>query len=67
MNLASERQIRVSRVNVPSPALQIYPETPTEVYEAALNYLPEVQSSEIREQMAEKNIQIAKSCWPTDG
>ena len=61
MNLASERQIRVSRVNVPSPALQIYPETPTEVYEAALNYLPEVQSSEIREQMAEKNIQIAKA------
>ncbi len=61
MNLVTDREIRVSRVNVPSPSLTLYPETPTEVYEAAINYLPEVQSTEVREKMAEKNIQIAKA------
>jgi outer membrane protein len=61
MNLTSDRTLRVTRVSVPNPSMQIYPESPTEVYEAALNYLPEIQSSEIRERMAEKNIEIAKA------
>ncbi len=61
MNLVDDREVKVVRVEVPSPSSQIYPETPSEVYEAAINYLPEVKSSQIREKMAEKNIQIAKS------
>jgi len=61
MNLMDDREIKVVRVEVPSPSTEIYPETPSEVYDAAINYLPEVKSSQIREKMAEKNIQIAKS------
>ncbi|MFT6880359.1 MAG: outer membrane protein [Psychromonas sp.] len=61
MNLMANKEIQVVRVKVPSPSSQIYPETPAEVYEAAIFYLPEVKSSQIREEMAEKNIQIAKS------
>jgi outer membrane protein len=61
MNLTSDRVLSITRVRVPNPSMQIYSESPTEVYEAALNYLPEIQSAEIREKMAEKNIEIAKA------
>ena len=61
MNLQDYEPITIERVEVPNPAMRIYPETPQEVYETALNYLPEVKSSIMREKMAEVNIQIAKA------
>jgi outer membrane protein len=61
MNLTDNRAFTVSRVAVPNPAMQLYPESAEQVYQAAINYLPEIKASEIREQMAVKNIQIAKS------
>ncbi|AWV99353.1 TolC family protein [Arcticibacterium luteifluviistationis] len=61
MNLQNYDAISIERVEVPNPSMQVYPETPEEVYEAALNYLPEIKSSIMREKMAEVNIQIAKA------
>ncbi len=61
MNLTDSRPFAVSRIDVPDPGVQPYPENAETVYEAAMNYLPEIKASEIREQMAEKNIQIANS------
>ncbi|TBX23955.1 TolC family protein [Jiulongibacter sediminis] len=61
MNLTDNRPFTVSRIDVPNPSIQLYPESAGQVYEAAINYLPEIKASDIREQMAVKNIQIAKS------
>ncbi|MGR3810758.1 TolC family protein [Jiulongibacter sp. NS-SX5] len=61
MNLTDNRRFDVGKINVPEPDLQLYPESPQQVYEAAINYLPEIKAAEIREEMALKNIQIAKA------
>ncbi|SOE20680.1 outer membrane protein [Spirosomataceae bacterium TFI 002] len=61
MNMIGTNNFTVEGVNVPQPSLQPYPQSANEVYQAAINFLPEVTASETREEMAQMNIEIAKS------
>jgi outer membrane protein len=61
MNYTGFEPIRVSEVNVPDPALQPYAESTQQVYDAAMSFLPEIKASRLREELAIKNIQIARS------
>lgn len=61
MNMTSFGTFVVEGVNVPEPSLQPYPQSANEVYEAAINFLPEVTAAETREELAQKNIEIANA------
>ncbi len=61
MNYTGFEPIRVGAVNVPDPALQPFTESTQQVYDAALGFLPEIKASRLREELAIKNIQIARS------
>lgn len=61
MNYSGFEPIQVSRVEVPDPSIQAYPESNEVVYEAAINFMPEIQAAELREELAVKNIQIARA------
>jgi outer membrane protein len=61
MNLTDMEGFVVQGVNVPEPSSQPYPQSANEVYEAAINFLPEVTAAAVREDLAQKNIEIANS------
>jgi outer membrane protein len=61
MNAPIEKQIKVSRMNVPDPNLQIYPQRARQVYDAALGFLPQVKATAVRILAADKSIEIARS------
>lgn len=61
MNITSETPVNLPSLELPNPSLSPYPQTPQQVYEAAINYLPEVMAADIREALAEKNVEIAKT------
>ena len=59
MNLTENISLGVQRTQINDPSIELYPETPEEVYQAAINYLPEITANDLREQMAQKNLEIA--------
>lgn len=61
MNMPANEAISVVRVNVPDPSVQAYPQTPDQIYEAAIAYLPEVKAADTRILVANKNIELAKA------
>lgn len=61
MNILDNRNFEVTEVTVANPSLSPYPQTATEVYEAAISYLPDVKAAKVREEVAQKNIEIAKA------
>ncbi|UBM60902.1 TolC family protein [Marinilongibacter aquaticus] len=61
MNYTGTGTFNVVRVDIPKPSLSPYPESVEQVYQAAIDFLPEVEASEIREEMAARNIEIAKA------
>jgi outer membrane protein len=61
MNYAGFEPIAVSSVNVPDPSVNPYTESSQQVYDAALSFMPEVKAAEIREELAIKNIHIARA------
>ncbi len=61
MNIPADTALMPSRINIGSVSLSPYPATANEVYLAAINYLPEVKAAALREQIAQKNIEIANS------
>jgi outer membrane protein len=61
MNMTNIDGFIVEGVNVPQPSLQPYPQSVSEIYNAALNFLPEVTAATTREELAQMNIEIAKT------
>ncbi len=61
MNLPANTPLQINRENVSNPDLQTYPETAAQVYQAAIGFLPDVKAAQIREEIAQKNIEIANS------
>jgi outer membrane protein len=61
MNMIGADDFVVQGVNVPEPNLQPYPQSANDVYQAAINFLPEVTAAVTREELAQMNIEIAKS------
>lgn len=61
MNLPGNENIEVSAINAPDPTLRVYEATVDEVYQIALNNLPQMQAAELRIESAKKTIEIAKS------
>ena len=59
--MSGSEEISVVRVDVPNPKMQTYPESAAEVYEQAINYLPQVKAAEARILAANKNIELART------
>jgi outer membrane protein len=61
MNAPIEKVVRVSRMDVPEPGMQVYPQRSNEIYNTAIGFLPQVRANDFRIKAADKNIEIAKS------
>jgi outer membrane protein len=61
LNMPGSEEISVVRVDVPDPKMQAYPESAAEVYELAVNYLPQVKAADARILAADKNIELART------
>lgn len=61
INMVGSEDIKVSRIAIPEPSLSVYPQQSQEVYETAINFMPEIKAGQIRIKAADRNIAIAKS------
>ncbi|TDB68275.1 TolC family protein [Arundinibacter roseus] len=61
MNLPASEQITVQRLNVADPALRAYESSVNEVYETAIQNLPQMQAAQLRIQAAQQGVEVAKS------
>jgi outer membrane protein len=61
MNAPNDLEIRPTRITLADPNLEQYAASPTQVYNTALGYLPEIKAGEIRLRLSDRNIAIAKS------
>jgi outer membrane protein len=61
MNIVDDTQIKPKRDGLPSLLVERYDAQVADVYKSALNTLPEIKAGEIRNKIADKNIEIAKS------
>jgi outer membrane protein len=61
MNIVEDLQIIPKREGLPSLAVEKYDAQVSDVYKSALSTLPEIKAGEIRNKIADKNIEIAKS------
>jgi outer membrane protein len=61
LNFTDGRGYEVTRVIVPNPSISVYPNTPQEVYQTAISYLPEVKAAEIRKRATKTSLDIAKA------
>jgi len=61
MNLAGSETIDVRAIDAPDPALRAYENTVNEVFEIALQNLPQMEAAKLRVQSAGAAIEIAKA------
>jgi outer membrane protein len=61
MNLAGSETIDVRAIDAPDPALRAYESTVNEVFEIALQNLPQMEAAKLRVQSAGAAIEIAKA------
>lgn len=61
MNIPGSERITVESINAPDPTLQTYEATVDEVFNVALNNLPQMQAAQLRIQSAAQAIDIAKA------
>lgn len=61
MNLPGSENIEVQTINAPDPTIQAYEATVNEVYDTALDNLPQMQAAQLRVQSAAVAVESAKS------
>lgn len=61
MNLSGSETIDVQTINAPDPALRAYENTVNEVFDTALQNLPQMEAAKLRVQSAGAAIEIAKA------
>ncbi|PWJ60665.1 outer membrane protein [Dyadobacter jejuensis] len=61
MNMPGSEQIEVVKVSVADPTLAAYDASIQEIYDVALNSLPQMKAAQLRIDAADTNIEIAKA------
>jgi outer membrane protein len=61
MNINEDVLINTSRSGLPDTKVSQYASGQEEVYQKAISFMPEIKAGEIRTQIADKNIEIAKA------
>ncbi len=61
MNVQGSESIEVITMNAPDPTLRAYEATVNEVFDTAVNNLPQMQAAELRVQSAAQAVEIAKA------
>lgn len=60
MNLPSSEVVNVKSIPLADPSLKVYDATIQEIYESALDNLPQMQAATLRTQAAAKGVEVAK-------
>ncbi|WP_439556021.1 TolC family protein [Dyadobacter sp.] len=60
MNMPGSEQINVVKIEVKDPTLQAYNATIQEIYETALNNLPQMKAANLRIEAAKTNVDLAR-------
>lgn len=60
MNLPSTETVNIKSIPLADPSLKVYDATIQEIYESALNNLPQMQAAIFRTQAAAKGVEVAK-------
>ncbi|WP_031529343.1 TolC family protein [Dyadobacter crusticola] len=60
MNMPGSEQINVVKIEVKDPTLQAYDATIQEIYETALNNLPQMKAANLRIEAAKTNVDLAR-------
>lgn len=61
MNIPGNEAIQVSVIDAPDPTLRAYEATVDEVYQTAINNLPQMEAARLRIESAKKTVEIAKA------
>lgn len=66
MNMPGSEEITLVKIPVSDPTLQAYDASIQEIYESAMNNLPQMKAAQLRTEAAKKNIEIVRgSAMPT--